>query len=169
MIRLLLAMTLLLAGCDDMSRQPRYDSYERSALFADGKALQLPPEGTVARDQPALDAQLRDRPPITAALLSRGRERYGIFCTPCHDQAGYGHGTVVMRGFPQPPSLHDERLRNAPSRHFVEVITNGHGTMYSYADRVPPADRWAIAAYIRALQLSQNAAATDLQETPHAP
>lgn len=168
MIRLLLVMALLLAGCDDMSRQPRYDSYERSALFADGKALQAPPDGTIARDQPALDAQLRDRPAMTAALLRRGRERYGIFCTPCHDQAGYGRGTVVMRGFPQPPSFHGERLRSVPSRYIVDVITNGHGAMYAYADRVPPADRWAIAAYIRALQLSQNAPASAVEEASDA-
>ncbi len=159
---LLLGVFLALAACDDMSRQPRYDSYEPSTLFADGKSMQVPPDGTVARDDPALAAALRDRPPMTAALLARGRQRYDISCTPCHDQAGYGEGTVPARGFPHPPSLHEPRLRAASSRDFVGVITRGHGVMYSYADRVSPADRWAIAAYIRALQLSQNAPLADL-------
>jgi len=158
----MLALLLLLAGCDEMSHQPRYDSYEKSGLFADGKALQAPPDGTVARDAESLEDALSRRPALTAALLARGRERFGVYCTPCHDAAGYGEGTVPARGFPQPPSFHVERLRAAPARYFVDVITNGHGVMYSYADRVAPADRWAIAAYIRALQLSQNAAASDL-------
>jgi mono/diheme cytochrome c family protein len=152
----------LLAACDDMNHQPRYDSYEKSALFADGKALQAPPDGTVARDDPGEAAALANRPAITLDLLKRGEERFGIYCTPCHDAGGYGNGTVPARGFPHPPSFHIDRLRNAPSRYFVDVITNGHGVMYSYADRVSPSDRWAIAAYIRALQLSQNAVASSL-------
>lgn len=159
MIRPLLMGCLLLAfaGCDDMSHQPRYDSYEESTLFADGKSVQLPPGGTIARDDPGKVQALKTRPPMTAALLARGQDRFQIFCTPCHDTAGYGRGTVPARGFPQPPSFHISRLRNAASDYFVDVITNGHGVMYSYADRVTPADRWAIAAYIRALQLSQAA------------
>jgi mono/diheme cytochrome c family protein len=96
------------------------------------------------------------------ALLERGRERYDIYCSPCHDFSGYGHGTVPARGFPQPPSFHIPRLASAPSRYFVDVITHGHGVMYAYADRVRPADRWAIAAYIRALQLSQDAPVASL-------
>nr|WP_244514727.1 cytochrome c [Ensifer sp. LCM 4579] len=140
-----------------MSQQPRYDSYEPSALFADGKSLQAPPEGTIARDDPDQTRALATRPPMTLALLERGRERFGIYCTPCHDEAGYGRGTVPARGFPSPPSFHTKRLRQAPASHFVDVITKGHGVMYSYADRVDASDRWAIAAYIRALQLSQNA------------
>jgi mono/diheme cytochrome c family protein len=154
---LYLLPVLLLAACDDMNHQPRYDSYEKSSLFADGKALQTPPQGTVARDDPQREAILADRPTMTAELLQRGQERFGIYCTPCHGAAGDGNGTVPARGFPHPPSFHIDRLRNAPSRYFVDVITNGHGVMYSYADRVSPADRWAIAAYIRALQLSQDA------------
>lgn len=150
-----LSPAVALSACDGMSHQPRYDSYEQSRLFADGKSLQAPPDGTVARDAPARRAALRERPPMTLALLQRGRERYDIFCTPCHDAAGYGHGTVPARGFPQPPSLHIVRLRAAPASYVVDVITRGHGVMYSYADRVPPADRWAIAAYVRALQDSQ--------------
>jgi mono/diheme cytochrome c family protein len=147
-----------------MSHQPRYDSYEKSTLFADGKSVQLPPEGTVARDDPDEARALRSRPPMTLALLERGQDRFRIYCTPCHDAAGYGHGTVPARGFPQPPSFHIPRLRNAPSDYFVGVITHGHGVMYSYADRITPSDRWAIAAYIRALQLSQGAPVASLSD-----
>ncbi len=146
-----------LATCDQMIHQSRYDSYEPSALFADGKSLQAPPDGAVSRDWLVEIEALNQRPALDAALLRRGHERYGIFCSPCHDVAGYGRGVVPGRGFPNPPSFHIARLRQAPSSHFVDVITDGHGVMYSYAARVPPRDRWAIAAYIRALQLSQNA------------
>ncbi len=159
---LILAPMLLLAGCDDMNHQPRYDSYEKSRLFADGKALQAPPDGTIGRDDLQNAQALADRPPMNIELLQRGQQEFGIYCTPCHDTAGYGNGTVPARGFPHPPSFHIDRLRQAPSRYFVEVISKGHGVMYSYADRVSPRDRWAIAAYIRALQLSQDADAAGL-------
>jgi len=96
-------------------------------------------------------------PALTPALLERGQERFRIFCTPCHSELGDGHGMIVHRGFPPPPSYHTQRLRDAPVQHFYDVITNGYGAMYPFADRVQPADRWAIAAYIRALQRSQNA------------
>ena len=99
---------------------------------------------------------------ITAALLSRGRERFNIYCAPCHSQLGDGDGMVVRRGFPAPPSFHTARLRQAPDGHFYEVITHGYGAMYPYADRITPDDRWAITAYIRALQLSQHAALAEL-------
>lgn len=161
---LFLLPILLLAACDDMNHQPRYESYEKSSLFADGKALQAPPDGTIARDDPGEVAALANRPAMTIDLLKRGQERFGIYCTPCHDAAGYGNGTVPARGFPHPPSFHIDRPRNAPSRYFVDVMTNGHGVMYSYADRVSPSDRWAIAAYIRALQLSRNAVASALPQ-----
>jgi len=159
-----LAVTLMLAApsCEHMIRQPRYDYAEPSSLFASGTSLQVPPEGTVARDDPLRRAALLDRPRLDAALLARGRERFGIYCAVCHDASGHGRGVVPSRGFPQPPSLHEPRLRLAPSSYFVDVITNGHGVMYSYADRVTPADRWAIAAYIRALQVSQGARAAEL-------
>jgi mono/diheme cytochrome c family protein len=150
-------LTLAVSTCDQMRHQPRYDYAEQTKLFADGKSLQTPPDGTVARDDPAWQAALADRPPITAGLLARGRERFGIYCAVCHDLAGYGQGIVPSRGYPHPPSYHIDRLRDASSSYFVDVITHGHGVMYSYADRVSPADRWAIAAYIRALQLSQDA------------
>jgi mono/diheme cytochrome c family protein len=152
----ILLLVLVLPGCDEMEQQPRYDSYEESALFSDGKSMQAPPEGTLAQDDPASIAALAQRPPMSPALLARGQERFGIYCAVCHDAAGYGRGTVPARGFPQPPSFHIPRLRQASSAYFVEVITHGHGVMYSYADRVRPADRWAIAAYIRALQQSQD-------------
>jgi mono/diheme cytochrome c family protein len=154
-------LALALSACDRMDRQPRYDSYERSYLFADGKSMQAPPDGAIAQDD-ADPAALQNRPPMSLALLQRGRERFGIYCTPCHGFAGDGHGTVPARGFPSPPSYHIDRLRQAPSSYFVDVITHGHGVMYSFADRVAPPDRWAIAAYIRALQLSQDAPADRL-------
>lgn len=164
---LVLAALLMLAAssCDQMIHQSRYDYAEKSSLFADGKSLQAPPDGTVARGDPAWRTALAERPAITAALLARGRERFGIYCAVCHDASGHGHGVVPSRGFPQPPDFHIARLRDAPSDYFVDVITHGHGAMYSYADRVAPADRWAIAAYIRALQLSQDAALADLPPT----
>jgi mono/diheme cytochrome c family protein len=101
-------------------------------------------------------------PPVTLALLQRGQERFRIYCTPCHSEIGDGRGMIVQRGFPPPPSYHIARLRDVPIQHFYDVITNGHGAMYSFANRVQPADRWAIAAYIRALQRSQNATLADI-------
>lgn len=151
-----------LAGCDQMATQPRETVYGRSPLFANGMSMQTPPPGVLARGDLEAEAQLDARPPLTAALLARGQERYTIYCAVCHDAAGYGDGVVPSRGYPHPPSFHTPRLRQAPSRHFVDVITNGYGVMYAYRDRVPPADRWAIAAYIRALQLSQAAPAAQL-------
>lgn len=156
------ALCLLVAGCDQMARQPRGQVYGASELFANGAAMQAPPAGTVARGDEAWNEALAQRPPMTAALIQRGRERYGIYCQPCHDPAGYGQGIVPARGFPHPPSFHREPLLSAPSRLFVDVMTNGYGVMYSYADRIAPSDRWAIAAYIRALQLSQAAPAGEL-------
>jgi mono/diheme cytochrome c family protein len=146
-----------------MRHQPRDDPYGESPLFRNGITLQAPPDGTVARDAPALRAALENRPPMTPALLARGQDRYAIYCTPCHDAAGTGHGTVPARGFPTPPSLLEDRLRAASSRHLVDVIGNGVGVMYPFR-RIPPQDRWAIAAYIRALQLSQDAEVARLPE-----
>jgi mono/diheme cytochrome c family protein len=154
----MLACALLVAGCtkSNMDSQPKDHEYEPSAAFENGRVLQTPVPGTVARgdDERAAAAT---KPAVTAELLARGRERFGIYCSPCHDSAGTGHGIVVQRGMPQPPSYHDERLRTADDRHFFDVITDGYGVMYSYAARVTPRDRWAIVAYIRALQLSQHA------------
>jgi mono/diheme cytochrome c family protein len=99
---------------------------------------------------------------VTLALIERGQERFRIFCTPCHSELGDGRGMIVQRGFPPPPSYHTDRLREVPVQHFYDVITNGYGAMNSIADRVQPEDRWAIAAYIRALQRSQHATIADV-------
>jgi mono/diheme cytochrome c family protein len=164
-LRAVIACLLLLAACGgrEMKDQEKYEVYEAAALFPDGSVMQHPVPGTVARGEPAHRAELGERPPMSIALLERGRERFDIYCSPCHSRVGDGEGIIVQRGFPQPPSYHIERLREAPASHIVAVITEGYGVMYSYAARVPPADRWAIAAYIQALQLSQHA---DLSELP---
>jgi mono/diheme cytochrome c family protein len=122
------------------------------------EAARTPPLGTVARGQwSGAKNETGQMPmPITQALLARGRERYNIYCSPCHDYTGHGNGMIVQRGFLPPPSYHTDRLRNAPDGHFFDVISNGYGAMYSYGDRVAVSDRWAIVAYIRALQFSQN-------------
>jgi mono/diheme cytochrome c family protein len=149
---------LLIAGCkQDMADQPRYNPLAGSTQFADGMSARTPVEGTVTRN-----ADLTPTPddipyPITMALLQRGQQRFDIFCSPCHGRTGEGHGMVVQRGFPAPPTYHQEALRRAPDRHFYDVISHGYGAMYSYGARVPPADRWAIVAYIRALQYSRYA------------
>jgi mono/diheme cytochrome c family protein len=147
----LLVMLALLVGCDDMTTQPRQKQYSPEA----GPAQQ--PKGVVEYDKKPVPA-----PPLTLALLQRGQEQFRIYCTPCHSELGDGDGMVVQRGFPHPPSFHSALLRDAPTQHFYDVITNGFGVMYSYAARVEPSDRWAIAAYIRALQLSQRTPVADL-------
>jgi mono/diheme cytochrome c family protein len=160
---LCLFLALLLAACgENMSEQGKIKPFRGSALFGDGRGARAAPEGTVARGDLDRAASLATRPPMTAALMARGEERFGIFCAPCHGPLGDGDGMIVERGMPRPPSYHEARLRAAEDRHFIDVITNGHGAMYSYAAHVPPADRWAIVAYIRALQLSQNARLDDL-------
>lgn len=163
--RVLLTLLIMLVGCDQrMIQQPKDEAYGTSRLFANGRVEQIPPAGAVARDQVFWDAQTAERPPMSAELLARGRERFDIFCAPCHGRTGDGNGMIVQRGMPHPPSFHSQALRDAPDRHFLQVITHGYGAMYSYADRVPPADRWAITAYIRALQLSRHAEAVALPE-----
>jgi mono/diheme cytochrome c family protein len=137
-----------------------------------GAAPAAPPGGGVhaqgrplARGGPAAQPARSNPLPITPQLLARGRQRFDIYCAPCHSRAGDGDGMIARRGFPHPPSFHTDALRKAPDSHFYDVITNGYGgAMYSYADRVSPHDRWAIVAYIRALQLSQHAPAADLGE-----
>lgn len=160
-MRALVPLTmLLLTGCDySMSQQPRHSTYSSATLWPGGAPAAPPPEGSVPEDAAARDTALMTPPPMTPALLSRGRERYGIYCSVCHGLNGEGDGPVVQRGFPAPPSYDEARLRAAPASHFVDVITHGYGIMYSYADRVEPRDRWAIAAYVRALQLSHDAPA----------
>jgi mono/diheme cytochrome c family protein len=163
------------AGCrQDMHNQPRLEPYETSRFFADGQASRLPPAGTVARGQlrsddllyrgltPAGTATDRLPMPLTAKMLSRGRDQFQAFCSPCHGPAGSGRGMVVRRGYKQPPSFHEERLRTSPVGYFFDVMSNGFATMPSYASQIPVEERWAIAAYIRALQLSQNAHLVEL-------
>ena len=161
---------VLLAGCGgyDMEDQAKYEPYEEAALFEDGSAQQHPVPGTIARGEPAIRAILEERPPLTMALLERGRERYNIYCWPCHGATGRGNGIITRRGYPNPPSYHIPRLVDAPDRHFMDVIRDGYGVMYSYAARIAPIDRWAIVAYIRALQLSQNADVASLDDEDRA-
>lgn len=171
----LVAITFLVGCRLDMHIQPKYLPYEPTSFFADGRSERQPVPGTVARGHLRLDELFytgrengvvsnRFPFPITHADLDRGRERYNIYCTPCHDYTGSGRGMIVQRGFPQPPSYHIQRLREAPVGHFFEVMTNGFGAMYSYAARVDPADRWRIAAYIRVLQLSESATVQDVPQ-----
>ncbi len=160
MMRAALMPFVVLAGCHQsltMSDQPKGSEWERTSFFRNGRVVQAPSPGSVAREDDTANV-LTEKPPMTLALVQRGRERFNIFCSECHGYGGDGNGMVVRRGFPQPPSFHQARLVNAPDEHFVDVITNGHGVMYSYADRIPPQDRWAIAAYIRALQKLPGAA-----------
>ena len=188
------ALAVASAGCEehDMAEQPKFPPLRPSAFFADGRSARPIEPGTVARGQlrvhPAFDAGEVDGKLVSfiplkgfdpgetldpeAAIearrsaLERGRERYNIFCAPCHAKTGDGNGMIVQRGFSKPPSLHEPRLREAPPGHYFKVITKGYGAMYSYASRVPPADRWAIVAYIRALQLSQDVRAVASAEGP---
>ena len=172
--RLVPLAALLVAACSpNMREQPRYNPLAYSGLFPDARAARQPVDGTVARGQLRQDAQFytgkvngvpvaKMPVPITPELLKRGQERFDIFCSPCHGRVGDGQGMVVQRGFQPPPSYHVERLVEAPDGHFFDVMTNGFGVMASYASRVAPADRWAITAYIRALQLSQAATMNDV-------
>jgi hypothetical protein len=172
-------LLVLGSGCSeqDMVIQPRVKPYQESAFFADGQASRPLLAGTIARGQlrvdPAYDtgktgdllvAKIPDRVKVDRALLERGRERFNIYCSPCHSRVGDGRGMIVERGFPAPPRFDEQRLLDAPAGHFFNVISSGYGAMYSYASRVPIDDRWAIVAYIRALQLSQHAALTDVPE-----
>ena len=165
---------LLLAACQQqMADQPRYQPLQKSTFFGDERSARPLPPGTVAQGELRLDdafstgksnGVLVDRLPVplTLALLERGQERFDIFCSPCHGRVGDGDGMIARRGFRHPPSYHIDRLRQEPIGHFFDVMTNGFGAMPSYAAQVPLQDRWAIAAYIRARQLSQNATLADL-------
>jgi mono/diheme cytochrome c family protein len=164
-----LALAVFAAGCrQDMHDQPKLKPYRSSRFFADQSGFRQIPAHTVARGTLVEDAvlatgRLADGSmtdqiplPVTRAFLLRGRERFDIFCSPCHGALGDGRGMVVQRGYKQPTSYHDPRLREASVGYFYDVMTNGFGVMSSYAPQVPVEDRWAIAAYIRALQMSQN-------------
>lgn len=168
---------LCLISCsdDEMQDVPHFRPMQESSLFPDGASARTPSEGTIARGQLDTDVALhfgrepggvdsiaKSPLPFTAERLTRGQQMFTIHCAVCHGADGYGRGIVVRRGFPPPPSYHDDRLRDAPDGHFFDVITNGYGKMYAYRTRVAVADRWAIVGYIRALQLSQNARIEDV-------
>lgn len=169
-----LLVLALAAGCRrDMFVQPKSDPLKESDFFADGGASRPLPANTIARGHLDLDEAFYQGRigtnlvttfpyPVTLAMLQRGQERFEIYCAPCHGRTGAGNGMVVQRGFPAPPSYHIDRLRNAPVGHFYDVMTRGYGIMSPYAVRVDPADRWAITAYIRALQLSEHATLNDV-------
>jgi mono/diheme cytochrome c family protein len=173
---LLLVGALLAAGCrQDMHDAPRYEAYEASATFSDGRASRIAPAGTVARgwlrDDEALNTgklngQTVDTIPfaVSHADVRRGHDRFAIYCTPCHGELGDGNGMVVQRGLRQAANLHQDRLRQERIGYFFDVITNGFGAMQGYAEQVPVRDRWLIAAYIRALQYSQNASVNDVPQ-----
>jgi hypothetical protein len=171
---LIIVGLVVLVGCrQDMHDQPRYKPLAKSDFFPDLRSARPPVEGTVARGQFHEDpyfytGMMGDKPgdympfPVTQEVLERGQQRFDIYCTPCHSRTGDGNGRVVQRGFQNPPSYHTDRLRNAPLGYFFGVITNGFGAMPDYASQIPPRDRWDIVAYIRALQLSQNATSSDV-------
>ncbi len=174
-LAIVLLWTLMLLGCrQGMYDDPARETFEVSSVFADGTSARPKIPGTVAQGD--LDLPPRQRTGVTAGgawvddiplevsreLLERGRQRYDIYCAPCHDRTGQGQGLIVLRGFPAPPTLHQDRLRAAPAGYFFDVITNGYGVMYSYRDRITPTDRWAIIGWIRVLQLSQHIPADDL-------
>ena len=175
-----LCAALALAACSpkssyqSMAAQPRYEAYEGSSSLPHGaSALPLVP-GVVARDNSQADALLTTgngpdgQPadvfpfPVTLAVLERGQTEFNAYCAPCHDYAGTGHGITTQKGFPQPPSLHEDEFRAAPVGELFDVVTNGHGPMPAYGEQVAVGDRWAIVAYVRALQLSQHAAVADV-------
>jgi mono/diheme cytochrome c family protein len=162
-----------LGGCrQDMHDQPKYKPLRQSAFFGDGRTSRPPVEGTIARGRLPGDpgwetgkagGRYAANPlPRTEATYRRGRERYDIYCAPCHDRVGTGRGMIVERGFKSPPTFHDGRLRAAADGYFVEVMTQGFGVMPNYAQQIPVADRWAIAAWMRVLQRSQHATLADV-------
>ena len=169
------ALTLLAAaGCrQDMHDQPKYRPLRASSFYEDASSARPLVEGTIARGTLQTDAAfftgksgalfVNELPfQVTQEALDRGQERFNIFCTPCHDATGSGNGLVVQRGYPQPPSFHQDRLRKIEAGYFFDVITNGFGRMPDYRTQISPSDRWSIVAYIRALQLAQHAATADV-------
>ncbi len=178
-----LLLVFALAGCrQDMHDQPRMKTYAMSDFYPDLRSARPPVDGTVARGQLHEDTyfytgKIGANPgdympfPVTEDVLSRGRERFNIYCAPCHSRVGDGNGMIVKRGYKQPPTYHQDRLRKAPLGYFFDVMTNGFGAMPDYAAQIPPRDRWCIVAYIRALQLSQNVTQAEIsgQQVPSAP
>lgn len=175
---LILGALLAASGCRrDMQDQPKYKPLRESLFFADGRSSRPTPAGTVARDE--LNATdefhsgssdqgfLQSFPtPVTISFLHRGRDRYDIFCSPCHSRTGDGDGMIHRRGFWIPPSLHTDRLRTVPPGYLFQVVNNGFGAMPGYKEQIVEVkDRWAIVAYIRALQLSRNGSVADVPES----
>jgi mono/diheme cytochrome c family protein len=167
--------SLFLAGCrQDMHDQPKYIPLRPSDFFADGRSERPLIDGTIARGHLNDDAAYyqgkgpdgkptNDFPfPVTKEVIQRGQNRFNIYCTPCHDRLGNGDGMIVRRGYRKPPSYHIDRLRTVPNGYIYDVISNGFGAMPDYAAQIAPRDRWAIVAYVRALQLSQNASVNDV-------
>ena len=168
------AACVALGGCrQDMHDAPSYDPLQATNFFANGAASRPLVPNTVARGQLRADEHLytgkingqvaNEFPmPVTKQVLDRGQERFNVYCSPCHGRTGEGNGMIVQRGFRQPPSYHEERLRNVPVGYFFDVMTNGFGAMQDYSAQVTVPDRWAIAAYIRVLQLSRSATVNDV-------
>lgn len=164
----LLWLAIAAAGCDidqhadlSMTRQPKYRPYQPTEFFTDGASARPLVAGVVPLDPTQAPGQAYENPnrpaggmpsPVTREVLERGQQQFNVFCAVCHGRLGNGDGMIVQRGFTRPPSYHIDRLRNEPDSHFFDVIGNGYGAMYSYGDRVPPARRWEIVAYVRALQ-----------------
>jgi mono/diheme cytochrome c family protein len=177
---ILVALLATLVGCrQKMADQPRYDPLEASDFFADGMSARPRVAGTVARGELSTDpffdtgkvnGALADGYPfaVTREVIDRGQQRYDIYCSECHSRVGDGKGMIPMRGYRQPPSFHTPTLRAATTGHIFDVMTNGFGAMPPYGTMIPPRDRWAIVAYIRALQLSQNATVADVPTTDRA-
>lgn len=190
LVVVLAVVALVLVGCrQKMVETPRYQAYEENDYFEDSLAMRPLVDGVVPRSRRPVDVatnpyyregeyvgggpqggtyeqNLTDQFPfrVTETVLARGQQQFNVYCSPCHSRLGDGRGMVVRRGLRSPPSFHTDRLRNAPAGHFYNVITNGFGAMYSYASRITPEDRWAIVAYIRALQLSQHATLDDVPQ-----
>ena len=171
----------LVAGCrQDMHNQPKYRPLRASEFFKDGSSARPLVDGTVARGTLQEDEAfftgkvgtvlVKELPfPVDQAVLDRGQQRYDIYCAPCHDGTGSGNGMVVQRGYRKPPSFHEERLRAVEAGHYFDVMTNGFGAMPDYRAQIAPRDRWAITAYIRALQLTPGASAPAAGTVPSAP
>jgi mono/diheme cytochrome c family protein len=171
---LLASALLLLSGCrEDMQNQPYYRPLRESDFYADKRSARPIIAGTVARGHLNADTYFYTGKlgsndgdympfPVTAEVMARGQQRFNIYCAPCHSELGDGNGMIVQRGYKRPPSYNTDRLRKAPIGYFFDVMTNGFGAMPDYAGQVPAQDRWAIAAYIRALQLSQHATEADV-------
>ena len=171
---LVLVAVFAAAACrQDMHDAPRYEPLEASSFFGDGRSARTLPANTVARGllrdddhlyMGKVQGLLAETFPmeVTDEVMARGQERYDVFCSPCHGRTGVGDGLIVQRGFRAPPPLAEARLRDAPVGYFFDVMTNGFGAMQDFASQVPVADRWAITAYIRAIQLSQSATEADV-------